>query len=133
MVGLIEGDHFDNAQCLAVLASSRLGRISVTLHALPVVFPVAYLVSNDGIVVGVSVDEMAQAMTSTVVALQADGWSEDNAKRWTALAIGTMTPLRVTDEFRSGEGSGGQAATPWGERHVFRLDPHILSGRWLDT
>lgn len=130
-MAMSESDSFDASQCLALFRRSRLGRISVVIQALPVVFPVAYLVDDKGFLIGVSLDEMAQAMTGGVLALQADGWSEDAGRRWTVLAIGHVTPVEFDDE-SSRLAARDPTATPWDERYVYRLRPEILRGRWMD-
>lgn len=128
---LIEGDSFDQGQCLAFFGRSRLGRIALTLQALPVVFPVSYLVVANGFLVGVSVDQIAEAMDPRVIALEADGWAEDEGRRWTALAIGFVERVEVHDEYPRPGVTDVTAGRPWNERHVFRLQPSVLSGRWI--
>jgi Pyridoxamine 5'-phosphate oxidase len=126
---LLSDDEFDNEDCLAFFGRACLGRIGVSLSAVPVVFPVAYLVSEPGFLVGVSSDEVAEAMAENVVALQADGWAEDSERRWTTLAVGLARRVSVQDE--APLPARALAGNPWDERHVFRLRPHILSGRWM--
>jgi uncharacterized protein len=133
-VGFIEDDHFDDEQCLALLRRAQFGRIALTLRAVPIVFPVRYAVSGEALLFSLSVDQLADALDKTVATLQADGFEEDSGKRWTVLAAGPVRRIRGFDDL------GPEAVllsfapeAVSGERGgLFRLEPAILSGRWIE-
>jgi uncharacterized protein len=131
-VPIIHSDTFDADQCLAFFGRLRRGRVALTMKALPVVFPVPYLVDGCGFLVGVSTDQMAEAMDRSVIALQADGWAEDVGNRWTTLAIGRTSRVEVQEEHPTGS-VDVTSGSPWDEPHIFRLQPEVLSGRWLGS
>jgi hypothetical protein len=134
-MGFIEGDHFDDEQCFAQLERSNIGRIALSLGAVPVVFPVIYAVSSGELWFAHSVGQVTKALHGNVATLQADGFEEDSGQQWTVLAIGH--PQRV----EGSEGLGSSAVPPPIASHaaslergdLFRLRPEILSGRWIET
>ena len=135
-MGLIEGDHFDDEQCLAQLGRAQFGRIALTLQAVPVVVPVRYALSDGGtILFTVSVDQLREALHGTVTTLQADGFDEASGRRWSVIAVGTTRRVEVSDGIGLREIASLSVpdATAVEQDTVFRLDHQILSGRWLDT
>jgi len=128
-VGLITGDYFREEECMAFFTRVRFGHLGVSMRGLPVVVPVLYVVDETGFLIGLSPDDVANAMTRNVIALQADGWDDDTARRWTTLAVGipTRAIIQDVDPLRTKI----ERPAPWDEPHVFRLRPHVLSGRWI--
>jgi hypothetical protein len=112
-----------------------VGRIGLSIGAVPAVIPIRYEVSEAGILVACSIDQVAKAMEHTVVALQSYGFDEDIRKRWTVLAIG---PTERIATHRLDTGGPDVDLPTWNfgsvrdAPHLFRLDPGVLSGRWLD-
>jgi hypothetical protein len=133
-MGFIEGDHFDDVQCRDLLGRTRIGRIGLSIGAVPAVIPIRYELSDTGILVGCGVDQVAKAMENSVIALQSDGFDEDSQKRWTVLAIGPTHRIGAL-ELRSH--APEQHATAWdvdavrNAPHLFHLEPGVLSGRWF--
>jgi len=130
-MGFIEDDHFDDAQCLALLGRVRFGRVALSLKALPIVVPVDYIVSGEEILFAMPLDQVAKALDQRIAALQADGVDEDSGQRWTALAIGPVRRLEGIEIRRSVSAS---LSLPGSDRRgeLFRLQPAVLSGRWMD-
>ena len=132
-MGLIEGDHFDDHQCLDLLRRSQIGRVGLSLGAVPAIVPVRYEMHPDGIVVASSIDQVAKAMERAIVALQCDGFDEDERKRWTVLAVG---PTERVDSEEAAAMAGGFRMTAqdafWSASHFFSLRPEVFSGRWLE-
>jgi len=122
-MGFIEGDHFDDEQCLALLGRSQFGRIALSLMAVQVVFPVRYALTGGELLFALSVDQLAQALDERIATLQADGFEEDRGQRWTVFAVG---PVRRVEGFEGPELAGTSG-------DLFRLQPAILSGRWIET
>lgn len=130
-MGFIEDDHFDDEQCLALLARAQFGRVALSLRALPVVFPVRYALSEGDLLFAVSIDQLATAVDKNVASLQADGFEEDSGLRWTVLAIG---PVRRVGAFEGVAPGAEFSEAVSGERGgLFRLQPLILSGRWIES
>lgn len=134
-MGFIEGDHFDDVQCRELLGRTRIGRIGLSIGAIPAVVPIRYELAESDILVTCEVNQVAKAMENAVIALQSDGFDEDSRKRWTVLAIGYAHriagwefPLPETEL----KMSSFDVEAMLNARHIFRLAPGVLSGRWLE-
>jgi len=149
-VALIENYSFDDGQCLALLGRSQLGRIAMSLWAVPVVVPVRYVLQGSEPYFTLTDRQVAEGASGSVVGLQADGYDEDSARRWTVLAVGLARsiqsirsesevvagddpPFGVEDSFIDAE-VPPQLLTPPSPvvRHIFRLHVRILTGGWLE-
>jgi hypothetical protein len=111
-------------ECLSLLSRTNIGRIGLVIGPLPFVYPVRYGVEKGHIVFGVSFNEVAAALNDAVVALQADGFEEDQGCHWTVLAIGPASAMDVVAE--------DVAPHERSEHRSFRLRPKMISGYWLD-
>ena len=130
-MGFIEGDHFDDEQCLALLRRARFGRLSVSLRAVSVVVPVRYVLDGEVLLFAPGVEELAQALNRGVATLQADGFEEDSGQRWSVFVVGVAQRVEnaasIGTETRSPSLAPDAAlGDPVG---LFRLVPEILSGR----
>lgn len=151
-MGLIEDDAFDENECRALLARTQFGRVGMSLAAMPVIFPVRYVMRGEDLYLSVTIDQLAEALNGSIVAVQADGYHEDHGRRWTALAIGQAHRIGSLGE-RSGRRTSDASSDSnseefsrilpgvplellssprSGDRHIFRLRPQILSGRWIE-
>lgn len=107
-----------------MLARTSIGRVGLVIGPLPFIYPVRYEMSGGHVLFGLSIDQVAAAIDDAVVALQANGYDEDEGSPWTVLAIGPTTPLARLSE---------TVPVPLrAERHTFRLRPKMISGHWLD-
>ena len=114
------GGQLGGAECLVPLSRTNIGRLGLVTGPLPFVYPVRYGVERGRIVFGVSFNEVAAAVDDAVVALQADGFGEDEGCHGTVLAIGPASAL----------GPVAGDVTP--RRRSFCLQPKMISGHWLD-
>jgi hypothetical protein len=114
-------DELDEQECLRLLGRTQLGRIVVSLRALPIVLPVRYELTDGNLLFVVSDDKVWRGLNGCIVTLHAEGVEEDKGRRWSVNAIGAVEhdPSRAFDQTSPGE--------------VFRLKPKILSGRWIET
>jgi uncharacterized protein len=117
------------ADCLRLLAGVRLGRVAISVNALPAILPVRFTLDHDEIVFrappgGV----LAQGTRDAVVAFQADG-SEPGNGTWSVLATGLSRHLADDDP------RAPSSLPPWSsETDVFiALTPQLLSGRRLSA
>ncbi len=134
-MGFIEGDHFDDEECLALLGRAQFGRITLSLRAVPVVLPVRYVMSGDEILFTLSVGQLAAAFPETVVTLHADGFDEDNGQRWTVFAVGHARRVEGSDRLGLAGVSLSNASDAGSVERgdLFHLRPQILSGRWIES
>lgn len=121
-------------QCLALLTTVAIGRVGVSIDALPVILPVNFTVLDDWIlfrtVPGTKLDA---AMRRSVAAFEADDHAPDGSWGWSVLVRGYAHDLR--------DGRGVPAAGrlhPWpfphGEaNHVVGIEATMVTGRRFGT
>ena len=104
------------ADCLLLLAGAEIGRVGVSVGALPAIFPVNYRVENGQIFfrTGEGV-KLRAALDHTVVAFEVDQANVDLQEGWSVLVVGMAS--EVADEI-SGDFDGlgpnpvGRGPTP---------------------
>jgi hypothetical protein len=115
------------AECFRLLAREPIGRVAISVNALPVILPVRFALDRDEILFRAAPGGvLAEATRDAVIAFEADG-SEPGAGSWSVLATGVARHLGEHD---------ARALTsppPWSsEADVFvALAPQLLSGRRL--
>ena len=81
-------------QCLERLASAPLGRIGVSIDALPAILPVRFTLVDDSVVFrttkGTKLDTAAKG---AVIAFQADDYDVTESGWWSVLLQGIATPV----------------------------------------
>lgn len=117
-------------QCFSLLTTVAIGRVGVSIDALPVILPVNFTVVDDWIlfrtVPGTKLDA---AMRRSVAAFEADDHASDRSWGWSVLVRGYAHDLR--------DGRGVPAAgalRPWpfphGEaNHVIGIEATMVTGR----
>ena len=126
-------DELTVDECQALLARNRVGRVAVSMQALPVVVPVTYGLI-DGAIVFCTVrgPRLDNALAGAVVAFEIDGYDATSRDGWSVLVQGlaeqvTDPALEDAAEALGLEcwGSDGQAV-----RYV-RIVPTVISGRQI--
>ena len=89
-------------ECRALLASHRIGRVSVTSEALPVIAPVNYLVDGSSIIFRTRRDGMlARACDDTVIAFEIDDLAPDGSAGWSVNVVGIASLLASSEQLRA--------------------------------
>ena len=117
-------------QCLELLATSHLGRIAVTIKAVPAIFPVHYRLVDGRIVfrTGEGTDLHA-ASANSVVAFEVDDVEPSWAEGWSVLVVGVAREMRDDMAIAS---ALDQAPNLWDAgvgSHVLSILPSFVSGR----
>src|SRR5262245_19418076 len=77
------------SECLALLEQAKVGRIALSVRALPVIQPVRFVLTAGQVVFRASPgSELSSAASNAVVAFQADHTDEDSATGWHVMAHG---------------------------------------------
>ena len=115
--------------CFELLAAHHVGRVAVTVSALPAVFPVNYALMDGAIVFRTGEGTKLQAaLRNAVVAFEIDEFDGFGHGGWSVLAVGMADELTGTALERARE----LPLRPWadGERDRYvRIVPELLSGR----
>jgi nitroimidazol reductase NimA-like FMN-containing flavoprotein (pyridoxamine 5'-phosphate oxidase superfamily) len=107
----------DEAECRAPLEVNRVGRIGLSIGALPAIFPVTYALDGDSIVFRAATGtQLAACSARGVLAFETGCSDPEGTAGWSVLAVGLAT--EVADP-------GGSAVTA---DRCFRLPIDLISG-----
>ena len=116
-------------ECRELLSRGGLGRVGITMGALPVILPVNFTVVDDDIVFRTRKGTKLNAAASgSIVAFETDAYDEREQRGWSVLAVGRAR------RFEPGEQVAGSALAtlkPWdGDPNEYvRIRCEFLSGR----
>jgi nitroimidazol reductase NimA-like FMN-containing flavoprotein (pyridoxamine 5'-phosphate oxidase superfamily) len=117
-------------QARELLAGGEVGRVGITIGALPAIFPVNYRVVDGAIVYRTSPgSKLSAAVEGAVVAFEVDDYQLADRTGWSVLAVGVARVVddpsvvsRVTDAGLQPLADGVRSA-------IVRIEPTFLSGR----
>lgn len=117
-------------QCHDLLRRTTVGRVAVTVAALPAIFPVNYAVLDGQIIFRTGEGTKLQAaLHKTVVAFQIDHFDGSVASGWSVMAVGLAEEITDPDELRTAESLGLLPFAAGDRSHYVRIRPEFLSGR----
>lgn len=126
-------DDLTRAECLALLHTQSVGRVVLTLDALPVVLPVGYRVEDDGIVLRTHTDSrIVAAAANAIVAFQVDALDLVSGQGWSVTVTGTARPVEPTRERLEGLVDLHHPAEA-GTDFLMAIRPTVVSGHMLLT
>ena len=118
-------------ECLAYLRQAPLGRIAVTVEALPVILPVNFAVLDGAVVFRtVAGTKLAAATSHAVVAFEVDDHAADGRSGWSVMVQGMAS--EVTDPDRLDRiRAAGLASWALGDDvdHVVAVTMQLVAGR----
>jgi nitroimidazol reductase NimA-like FMN-containing flavoprotein (pyridoxamine 5'-phosphate oxidase superfamily) len=119
-------------QCLDLLRTVTIGRVGLSVHALPVILPVSFVVLGDRLVIRTGAGSKLQAaLAGAVVAFEADHVDDATDQAWSVLVRGSASVLADG----SAEAASGAAwGDPWvrpGEERLVGISTDLVSGRRL--
>lgn len=123
--------QLDREECLRLLASAPIGRLGLTVGALPLVLPVNFALSEMGILVRTSAgSKLDAAVANHVVCFEADGVEAFAHGGWSVIVTGVARVLTDGDVAQI-----SVAHLPhWvddGAEHVMAISTDRISGRRL--
>jgi nitroimidazol reductase NimA-like FMN-containing flavoprotein (pyridoxamine 5'-phosphate oxidase superfamily) len=117
-----------DAECQDLLASTNLGRIALTIRALPVIMPVNYGYLGGSVILGMSDGPARRALAEeNVIALGVDS-SNLTDVFWALLVIGKATEVTDTPQRAQFQSLGLADPTGLPASHYLQLQPDILTG-----
>jgi hypothetical protein len=119
----------DTPECFALAASRPVGRVAVSVGALPAVFPVNFcLLGNDVVFRTASGTKLAAAMDGAVVAFEVDDFDVLGHRGWSVMVVGEASEILARDL----AALEPLPVHPWahGVRdHVVRIRSQFVTGR----
>lgn len=119
-------------QCHDLLPRIGVGRVGVTIAALPAIFPVNYARLGEDIVFLTSEGtKLRAAVDRAVVAFEVDQFDLLAGWGWSVLAVGFATEITDPDELAAARRLGLRPLAQGDRTHFVRIRPEFVSGRRL--
>ena len=125
-------EELDRDECLRLLAVAPVGRVGITIGALPAILPVNFALVGPHIVVRtVPGTKLDSAMRRAVVAFEVDSYAPDGSSGWSVLVRGHCAEVTEATERVA---LAASPLRPWafGEGvadRFLRIDLSFVSGR----
>ena len=117
-------------QCLRLLRRSRIGRVVVSVGALPAAFPVNFALLDDDIVFRTSAGtKLSAAVDGAVVGFEVDRIDPVFESGWSVLIQGTSSLITDPDELEEARRLHLRPSAPGERRHYVRIRSEFVSGR----
>jgi nitroimidazol reductase NimA-like FMN-containing flavoprotein (pyridoxamine 5'-phosphate oxidase superfamily) len=117
-------------ECLRLLGGASLGRVGVSVDALPAIFPVFIALVDDVVVFRtVPGTKLITASGGTIIALEADGFDPATGEGWSVLVRGRARPL--DDEARA-QRARSSLTGKWhygAAEHLVEVHTDLVTGR----
>ena len=127
--GLVLLEH---DECLSFLAGASIGRLALSIQALPVVLPVNFALVTDGILIRTGAGALFdQACDRAVVGFEIDGFDRVSHTGWSVLVQGQARLLEAPAELVEAHRVG---LTPWGNAAAdtfVKVSLDLVTGRRL--
>ncbi len=116
-------------ECLSLLATAWLGRIGLSIGALPAILPVAYAVDQRTVVFRTVAGSKLDAIgRGEVVCFEVDHADVDTSSGWSVLMVGRASEVTDATELAALDRLGIASWAVAADRYI-RLDAAITSGR----
>jgi nitroimidazol reductase NimA-like FMN-containing flavoprotein (pyridoxamine 5'-phosphate oxidase superfamily) len=120
----------DEVECMTLLAGVHVGRVAVTIGAVPAVFPVNFGVVDGAIVFRTGTGTKLDAATrNAVVAFEVDDLDPPYHEGWSVLVVGVADELTDPALLERAEALPLAPWAPGTRDHLVRLQPEFISGR----
>lgn len=87
--------HLSQEECVGLLGREQLGRVAVSIGALPVILPVNYAVFDGALVLRTAPGtKLSAALMGAVVAFEIDNTDAHHASGWSVLVVGHAREIR---------------------------------------
>jgi uncharacterized protein len=118
------------AECLRLLEQTTLGRVAVTVGALPAVLPVNYRLVDDRIVFRTSDGSKLDAATrNAVVAFEVDEMEPMGHTGWSVMVTGLTREVTDARELEALESANIPRWAPVGGERIVEISTDMISGR----
>lgn len=98
-------------ECWRLLGTETLGRIALSVHALPAVVPVLFHMAGNRVVFTVDTDALFAALTDNIVAFEVDHIDMETHEGWAVVAVGRSGPVAGVAPYQRAEGREAGVST----------------------
>ncbi|HEV8627037.1 MAG TPA: pyridoxamine 5'-phosphate oxidase family protein [Acidimicrobiia bacterium] len=117
-------------ECRDLLRRGEVGRVAVTIAALPAVFPVNYALLGDEIVFLTGEGtKLRAAVAEAVVAFEVDDFDATRPYGWSVLAVGVAQEITDPEQLSAARNLGLHPFAAGDRTHFVKIRPEFISGR----
>ncbi len=117
-------------ECRRRLHDGHLGRVAVTMDALPAIFPVNYALLDDEIVFRTAPGtKLCAGILERVVAFEVDETTPDGASGWSVLVIGRAAQIHYPPMLERARRLGLRPSVPGPRDYFVKIASDHISGR----
>ncbi len=118
-------------ECLRLLSGASIGRVAVSMNALPAIFPVNFAVLGEDVVFRTGTGmKLSAALTNSIVAFEVDDFDHERHSGWSVMVVGKASEIMTGSDLEAAEQLD---LRPWAvgvsETRFIRIDTQIISGR----
>jgi nitroimidazol reductase NimA-like FMN-containing flavoprotein (pyridoxamine 5'-phosphate oxidase superfamily) len=125
-------ERLDDDEARRLLDRGEVGRVGITMGALPAIFPVDYRVVDGAIVFWTAPgSKMSAALAGAVVAFEVDDYGVSDRSGWSVLAVGEAHVVDDPEVCRAATAAGLEPFVDSARAALVRVEPTFLSGRRL--
>jgi uncharacterized protein len=118
------------SECLRLLAQHSVGRVAVTIDAIPAVLPVNYCMLDSFVLFRTGTgSKLNAAVNHAVVAFEVDDVDRIYHQGWSVLVVGVAEEVRDPVLLRRAEKLPLEPWAPGQRDHLVCLRPEMVSGR----
>jgi nitroimidazol reductase NimA-like FMN-containing flavoprotein (pyridoxamine 5'-phosphate oxidase superfamily) len=122
----------DRDTCLELLRTHHVGRIGLSVGALPVVMPVNYALAGERLVVCSEPGVKLEAARKGVIAcLEIDDFDTMTHAGWSVLVTGRLDEMTDANEIKRAQHLPLSPWVPMSDPHYMSLSTELISGRSL--
>jgi uncharacterized protein len=127
-------DAISDDECRDLLATTQVGRVVLSIDALPAAFPVNYWLIDDAIVFRTAPGtKLTAALNHTVVGFEVDEIDPASSSGWSVLVDGTSTVLSDPAEIARLDQADLHSWAPVSAAHWVKIRVQRISGRRLSN
>jgi hypothetical protein len=120
------------SECLRLLTETEVGRIGVTVGALPAIFPVNYrFVGGQVLFYTGEGTKLSAAVSETVVAFESDSTDPVSHTGWSVEIVGIARVTTSESDRQAAEQAGLQSWASADRHHLVAISPARITGRRL--
>jgi len=125
-------DAMSDDECRALLATAQIGRVVLSIDALPAALPVNYRLIDDAIVFRTAPGtKLTAALRHTVVGFEVDEIDRATRSGWSVLVVGTSDVVSDPPEIARLDRAGLRSWAPISAPRYVRISIQRISGRRL--
>jgi nitroimidazol reductase NimA-like FMN-containing flavoprotein (pyridoxamine 5'-phosphate oxidase superfamily) len=123
-------DILSDSECWELLDAAAVGRLAVDIAGQPDIFPINFIVDNNGIVFrSAAGTKLAGAVLNRFVAFEIDGYEPEERTAWSVVIKGNASAIERMQEVFDAEDLPLFPWLAWEKPNFVRIDPTSVTGR----